>query len=364
MPTSTPGRIGDSLSIIWTIAAKDIVDALKNKVVVSMIIMLSIVLLVPKMLSLIFEQGQTVLPVYELGDSSLVAALENAPALAVQRVRSEAELQVVLCSAIYPLIGLHIPADFDRSAVAGKPVELQGFACWSKRHQVAAIQPKLEEMLAQSLGQPVSIQVAGNIVYPPAGGVLLLSIATINSVLMILMMGIFLVPSLLFEEKESRTMQALLVSPASIGQVVAGKALAGLFYILVTGLMIFAISWAEVVHWDMVILFVTVGGVFSVAVGLILGSLFEKQQDMVGWMTGLLLLLVGAIFVKMLGIELPNLVARILPWVPSVALAEICRAAFIENVPLGQIMTDLGIVLSVSLPLYALVIWKVHRSDR
>ena len=61
---------------------------------------------------------------------------------------------------------------------------------------------------------------------------------------MILMMGIFLVPSLLFEEKETKTMQALLVSPASIGQVVVGKALAGAFYILVTAVMMFAISWA------------------------------------------------------------------------------------------------------------------------
>ena len=219
-------------------------------------------------------------------------------------------------------------------------------------------------MLSQSLGQPVIIQVEGNIVYPPTEGVLFLSLATMNSVLMILTMGIFLVPSLLIEEKETKTMQALLVSPASIGQVVVGKALAGSFYILVTAVMIFAISWAEVIHWEMAILFVIGGGFFSVSVGLVLGSFFEKQQDMVGWMIALLLLLVGAILVKMLGIELPGLVERILPWVPSVALAEICRAVFSEAVPATRVLTNLGIILVVSLPLYALVIWKVRRSDR
>jgi ABC-2 type transport system permease protein len=194
--------------------------------------------------------------------------------------------------------------------------------------------------------------------------VLFLGIATINSVLMILMMGIFLVPSLLFEEKETRTMQALLVSPASISQVVVGKALAGSFYILVTAVMIFAISWAEVVHWEMALLFVIGGGLFSVAVGLVLGSFFEKQQDMVGWIIALLLFLVGAIFVKMLGIELPTLVESILPWVPSVALAEIYRAAFSETVSTTQVLTNLWIILAVSLPLYVLAIWKVRRSDR
>ncbi len=59
----TISTIGDSMNIIWTIASKDIVDAIKNKVVVSMIIMLSLILLAPKMLPYILEQPQTMLPV-------------------------------------------------------------------------------------------------------------------------------------------------------------------------------------------------------------------------------------------------------------------------------------------------------------
>jgi ABC-2 type transport system permease protein len=355
--------LADNLNITWTIASKDIVDAFKNKVVVSMIIMLSIMLLVPKMLPLIFEQSQTVLPVYDMGNSSLVEELRNNHDISVQRLYSEQELHTALCGAVYPLIGVRIPADFDQRLAAGKRVEFQGYVCWSKRYQVSELQPKLEEMLSQALDLPVTIHIKGNIAYPPSSGVLSLSLATINSVLMILMMGIFLVPSLLFEEKETKTMQALLVSPASIGQVVIGKALAGSFYILVTAVMIFAISWADVIHWDMVMLFVIGGGIFSVAVGLVLGSLYEKQQDMVGWMTAILLLLVGAIVVKMLGVELPVLVESILPWVPSLALAEIYQATYSETVPVTRVFTDLLIVLSVSLLLYALVIWKVRRSD-
>jgi ABC-2 type transport system permease protein len=356
--------LADHLNITWTIASKDIVDALRNKVVVSMIIMLSVMLLVPKMLPFIFEQSQTVLPVYDMGNSSLVAELKNNPDISVQRLRSEQELHTALCGAVYPLIGLRIPAELDQLLVQGKRVDLQGYVCWGKRYQVSELQPKLEGILSQSLNLPVTIHTKGNIVYPPSSGVLSFSLATINSVLMILMMGVFLVPSLLFEEKEAKTMQALLVSPASIGQVVIGKALAGSFYILVTAVMIFVISWADVVHWDMVMLFVISGGIFSVAVGLVLGSFFEKQQEIVGWMTGLLLLLVGTIMIKMLGVELPVLLERILPWVPSVALAEICRAAFSETSPVPRILVDLGIILSFSVPLYAIVIWKVRRSDR
>jgi ABC-2 type transport system permease protein len=181
---------------------------------------------------------------------------------------------------------------------------------------------------------------------------------------MILMIGIFMVPSLLFEEKETKTMQALLVSPASIGQVVVGKALAGSFYILVTAAMICIISWMDVIHWNVVVLFVIGGGFFSVALGLVLGTFFEKQQDMVGWMTALLLLLVGLVLVKMLGVELPALMRSILPWAPSVALAEICRAIFTEPASIVRVWINLGIIIVVSLPIYVLIIWKVQRSDR
>lgn len=356
--------IADNLNIVWTLAAKDIVDAIKNRVVVSMIVMLSVMLLLPKMLPYIFEQPQTVLPVYDLGNSRLLADLKNAPELTLQKLHSEQELRAALCSAIYPWIGLRIPADFDQEIAAGETLEIQGFVCWGKRYQVSELHPRLEAILSQALGKPVSLQIEGNIVYPPSEDVLSLSLATINSVLMILLMGVFLVPSLLFEEKETKTMQALLVSPVNIGQVVIGKAIAGAFYILMTALMIFAISWADVIRWDMTILFVIGGGFFSVALGLVLGSFYAKQQDMVGWMTAILLFLVGAIFVNMLDMPLPAWVEKMLPWVPSVALAEICRAAFSEIAPATQVWVNLGIVLAFSLPLYAIVIWKVHRSDR
>jgi hypothetical protein len=129
-------------------------------------------------------------------------------------------------------------------------------------------------------------------------------------------------------------------------------------------MMIYAISWADVTHWGAVVLLLIGGGVFSVAVGLVLGSYFEKQQDTVGWMTALLLLLVGAALAYTLGMELPALVGCLLPWVPSVALAAICHASFSETVSTARIVANLAIVLAVSLPLYVLVIWRVRRSDR
>lgn len=364
MSNNNKPAIGDNLNIIWTITSKDIVDALKNKVVVSMIIMLSVILLLPKGMQLIFEKTDTPLPIYDKGNSTMVADLREIPGISVQRIVTENDFASLLCGLIDPQIGLLLPADFDLALTAGGMVEFQGYTCWGKRNQVSDLQSHLEEMLTDALGRPIKIHVDGNIVYPPSEGVLSFGLMTINSILMVLLMGVFLVPSLLFEEKESKTIQALLVSPASIGQVVLGKALAGFFYILVTAVMIFLIFWQDVTHWSMAILFIISGGIFSVAVGLVLGSFFEKQQDVLGWMMVVLFLLIGALFVKMLGLELPTVLNQILPWIPSVAIGELCQASFAEVIPVKQVLKNLWIVNSVSLPLYALVIWKVRRSDR
>jgi ABC-2 type transport system permease protein len=364
MSAKSVQTIVDHLNIIWTIASKDIVDALKNKVVVSLMIMLSILLLVPKALAYIFEQSQPVLPIFDAGDSPLMATILRTSGLLVQELHSEQELKLTLCGAIYPEIGLILSVNSEQVISGDEQVKFQGYVCWSKRHQVSAVQPIVEGLLSQSLGQTVKIQVVGNIVYPPTNGVLYTSLATVNTIVLMLTIGIFLVPSLILEEKETKTMQALLVSPASITQVVAGKALAGLFYILVSGILIFLISWMEVIHWDLVMLFVIGGGIFSVAVGLLLGSIFNRQQDMVGWMTAILLILIGSVLIKALGVELPFLVRIILPWVPSVALAEIYRTALSETISTKQLWTNFGIVLAASLVLYGIVIYIIRRSDR
>jgi hypothetical protein len=119
-------RIREDLAIIWTIAAKDIVDALRNRLVISLIIMLSLALLMPKLLPLFFEQPQMVLPVYNKGEARLLAKLKNAPDISVQKLASEQELKLALCGAIYPEIGLMLPPNFDTVTPAGEAIKLQG----------------------------------------------------------------------------------------------------------------------------------------------------------------------------------------------------------------------------------------------
>ena len=64
----------------------------------------------------------------------------------------------------------------------------------------------------------------------------------------LLTIGILLSPLLIIEEKESHTFEALLVSPASFTQVIAGKALAGASYCLIAALAVLLLTHNLVVQ--------------------------------------------------------------------------------------------------------------------
>ena len=59
----------DGLHIIWTIALKDIADAIQNKVVLSLVVGLGAMLLMPRMMSLIIDPPYTEIVVYDVQNS-------------------------------------------------------------------------------------------------------------------------------------------------------------------------------------------------------------------------------------------------------------------------------------------------------
>jgi len=364
---STLEKIIDSLNIIWTITSKDVLDALRNKLIMSLIIGLSLVLIMPKVMGLAIVPPYTSVLVFDPGSSLLAAELEDSLQFRVIRVNSISKLEEAIGSSMPGLgveFGVAIPPDFNQIFETSKVPELDGYLVWANRGKGDQLKSDFERQFAELLGEPVRINIEANLVYPPLNSPLFLSILTWTAVIVILSMGINLVPHLLFEEKQTKTLDALLVSPANPGQVVTGKALAGLFYILVTAGVVFAVNWAGVVHWEIAALFTIVSGLFCVALGLVLGSFYERQQEIIGLTMILLVVLVGALFISGMDLEIPAIIQAIIPWVPSVALSNILQLSYLESAPWDQLWQSLGSLLGFSILLYALVIWKVRRSDR
>jgi ABC-2 type transport system permease protein len=364
---TTRSKFSDSLYIILTIASKDILDAIKNRMVVSQIIVVTFILLTVKGLSWVIQPPYTQIMVFDPGNSYLTQVLEDSPDFDVQHAASVEELQQVIGNMGFGLgaeLGIAIPDDFDLILDSGDQSEISGYISWANRTKAPALKSEMESALQELTGRSVIVDIEGNIISPPPEIGLLGGLITVFAVTIILLMGIILVPNLVLEEKETRTMEALLISPASISQVVVGKALAGFFYILVTSAIVYIIYWTGVVHWGLTLLFVLASGLFSVALGLTFGMIFNSQQEMTGWLSLTLIVITGSIFIVLIGLDMPDLIETLIKFIPSVALAKIFWASFSTQAEINQVWMNMTIVVVFSVILYGFIIWKVRQLDR
>ncbi|MCP4284137.1 MAG: ABC transporter permease, partial [Gammaproteobacteria bacterium] len=165
------------------------------------------------------------------------------------------------------------------------------------------------------------------------------------------------------EEKQTRTMDALMVSPANVGQVVTGKALAGLFYVVLTGGLFFALHWVYITNWGLALLAFLLCGSFSIGLALAVGNLAGTPQQLAVWLPPLvILLIVPSIFAGFANLA-PGLKV-LFSWLPSTALVHIFQYTMSSQVPVDQFLFDLFISLASIILVYGVVVWLVRRADR
>ncbi len=361
------GPFKETLRIIWVVASKDIVDAIKNKTTISVLVGMILMMLTTQMLPFLLGlQGKHRLVVYDAGESSLVEALREDEALEVYAVDSRAGLETLLGESSGMWLGVVIPAGFGGEASPGGGAHLDGYyghtASAAEAAEMAAF---FEAQFAALTGYPVQIQIEGHVVYPTpdAGGRPFM--VSMSLTIAVIIVSAFLVPYLMLEEKETRTMDVLLVSPASIGQVVMGKAIAGLVYGLVGAGVVLAFNGAMVEHWGWAFLAALGGTLFATAIGLLMGSIFDNAQNMSLWLGAILAALIMPVMLNMLVIDSwPVILKTTLPWVPSALLAKLFRASFAARVPLEIALPALGVVVGSAALVLAAVAWRVRQMDR
>ena len=350
--------------VIWTIAAKDILDAIKNKTVLSVVLGMAMMVLSAQALPLLIKiADKDRLVIYDASGSGRVADWRASDQLVITEAESRAELEATLARLNSEVLGLILPADLDERTPAGEPLVLEGYVVWSARRAAGKLASNAEFHLQVLVGRPVSIHLDGNVIYPPAGDDGQLGMVAMVLVIVMTTMGIFLVPYLIFEEKQQHTMDALLVSPATAGQITAGKALAGLFYCLLAMLVAVAFNYTVVVRWDILLLTAICGSLVAIAMGLLMGSLFESAQQMSLW-AGLPLVFLFAPVLLTGDARLPAALRAILPWLPTAVMAQNLALSFTNLATWDTVLPNLATLVAWSLPFFLTVAWIVRRADR
>ena len=351
-----------NFNTIWAIGLKDISDALKNKgTLINILIVMGMVVFFwwgatprpfdKKIDVAYFDEGNSSLP-------TLTQVIGDSYQFRFYEVDSAEEISA---SMGYKEIGILIPADFDQTLADGETAVLTGYTMWVFRNSVAEMESKYSELFSQLLGGAVQVKIGDNVIVPEPG--VHYNVVNFQVMWAVLFMALMVVPHLMLEEKQTKTMDALMVSPVSPGELVAGKAVAGLFYMMISGGLYLALNHAYVVNWWLTLLAFFCTAIFSIFLALFFSGLIRNPLTI-----GILVLPVIAIFVLPAMFQHEPFLAPglrdVFGVIPTSAMVEVMGFSFSSYAPLNELLTDLAIILVSIVLLYAGVVWQVRRSDR
>ena len=288
--------------VVAAIARKDIVDAIRNRyLLVALTTPVFVAILFRILLPGISSLNTLTLVVHDPGESRLVAQLRASPQMNLIKAGSAEGLanEVENSKAVG---GLAVPANFNAEVAAGKQPEVTVYVNNKKSDIQQGVLKQVLEQQVLALVEPIParlsfVDVGKEADAPPQAGF------NLNQMLFPLLLlitfgmsGALVVPLLLVEEKEKRTLDFLLTSPASLSEIVAGKALTGVVYSALIAGVLLAINYKLIGNWPMTLLTLLMGLLFVVAIGLFMGSLFQNTMQVNTWASLVLMVLMAPSF--------------------------------------------------------------------
>jgi ABC-type transport system involved in multi-copper enzyme maturation permease subunit len=355
--------LNDTLYTAWIIGTKDIVDALKNKSSrTNIIIMIGMVAFFYWFGSLRpFDKDVNVI-VYDEGETRMSiekAKLENGITYSFREATSLQEMETKMA---YQNLGLVLPPDLSQTLASDGTTMLGGYIFWVDRMKVTELEARYSLAFSEILGKPVQVDIGKNIIIPQSNEDGMQTTVASQMIYFVFTIALLLIPHLMVEEKQTKTLDALLTSPANPGEIVLGKALAGFFYVLLTGGLALAMYSMYIVNWLLALAAYLGYALLAIGLGLAVGSFVNSMKQAGIWMVALILILV----IPPLFYMEPNLKSGIqifLTWFPSSALASLFRFSLTTGVTPAQFLPNLAIALVSIAAVFGLVIWKVQRSD-
>jgi ABC-2 type transport system permease protein len=354
----------ENLRIVWAITTKDLTDGIKNKNVIGVIVpALFIVVLYRFMPAITAEEGPPALLVYDAGNPAMMVFLEDSPAVDLYTYESEERMLYYLSNGEQPELGLVIPGGFDQAVENGDTLELRGYMLhFFTVDEETEIRIYMEDEFEYLLGLPVTIQIERIQLQPETYGITVL--ASMGFSFVILMVGMIAIPHMMLEEKQNKTLDAMLISPANGTHIIAAKALTGLIYTLIVygiGLVMFQMI---IVHWGLAFSAGILGSLFAIALGLLLGILVENRQQLMLWAWVGIIPLFLPMMLAIMDDLLPTWLIRIFRWVPSSALMRAIRSSMVGNPPLEYYLPQLAVLLFSAVVVLTIDVWLVRRTDR
>lgn len=349
----------DHIRIITAIARKDISSAVKNLVMLS--VALGVIVLVgSSQIGVLFQRisGYDIVYIYDTSGYNLAYSPNVPETLRLSAVATTVELGERLLNTPGSALGIVVSAaDLQTQIVEAS------YAHWLAQDKAQQIADITEQFLSAEFDQGVSVRLSRSPIYPDNTDNRL-----VNSMSIMLIIALFafcgsLVPTLILEEKRRKTWDILIGSPASVGDIIAGKAIAGLFYGLLTALVALTFFSPYILHWEVAVITSLLGAMLAVSTGLLLGVLLNSYQSINIYSMGLMILLFLPIIPELIALEIADTVTALLQLFPIPALMTVSRMMYMQSISVGVlVLTAIVLIMWIAF-IASLTRWLASRIE-
>ena len=285
----------------------------------------------------------------------------------VQNVRDVEGIQVTFpesAAALKTLVenndldgGLVLPAGFDGALQAGQMPNVQFFfGGQSLASNRVVLGVTMVDLIRQVAGSPAPIDVE-TITVGEGDTVPIVSRLLPLIVLMAVLIAGALTPATsLVEEKEKRTLTALLVTPTRLSDVLLGKGALGFILAMATGVVTLALNGALGANPAALILVLVLATLMAAEVGLMLGSFAKDTKALYTiWKTGAIVLVAPVVF--FIWPNLPQWIAKVFP-------TYYFLSPLFDIAIRGAGLADVWVELAIGFAICAVLLFGVHALGR
>jgi ABC-2 type transport system permease protein len=301
------------LKNITSIIAKDVRQGLRSSMFIFVLVSPFIYTFIIGLVFGGFGQGQPTLGIVDLGSSDLATMLGDSEAVAMRTYTSESSLLAAVENNAVDA-GIVIAAGFDETLAQGQSPEVSiRFSGKSYASNRLIIQNTLTTIIRDMAGQEVPVSFNITILGSEKALSMRDRVTPFIFLAVIMISGFFLTSLGIVEEREEKTISAVSVTPVTITEFIASKAILGYAMAIAATTLTFVMNGVTSIEYlSLMMPFLLLGGVFSVSIGVIFGVMLDNSTELMGMAKGInFLLFAPALVILFPGI--PQWIAKFFP---------------------------------------------------
>ncbi|MCP4358887.1 MAG: ABC transporter permease [Chloroflexi bacterium] len=325
------------------------------------VIPFAITLLISLLFGTLFS-GKPRLGFADAGRSRIVTMAEKMGSFVVQEYDTAAALKEAVGNGVVDM-GVVLPADFDEAVRSGTETEISAYI-WGESllRNRAIVGFAFARLIRDVAGQEAPVNIVTRTLRDEDFVSWEDRILPLIVLMMIILGGSMIPATSLVDEKQKRTLNALNITPASLGEVFAAKALMGIIVSSVMAVVVLLLNRAFGGQPALLIFVLLLGAVSASLFGILLGAFVKDINTLFAVFKGIGILLYAPAIIALFP-TIPQWIAKIFPTYYIVQ-------PVIEIVQQGATLADvapklfvLGLIILVQVGIIAYVIRRAHQYE-